>query len=139
VVVRGSRPVGAAALGCPRLSKMLPVLQYRAATAHDFALAFDDVMAVFGSEASRTCRRFHWRNSRRCCSSLQMLLGTRRCSVGSLGVRVEVVILFSSLAGAAIMSLIRRTVGVLQLVFWLHTHVFFGTLESGVVQSDSIM
>ena len=138
-MVRGSRLVGAAALGCPRLSMMLPVLQYRAATAHDFALAFGDVMAVFGSEASRTCRHFRWRSSRRYCSSLQMLLGTRRCSVASLGVRVEVVILLSSLAATAIMSLIKRTVGMLQLVFWLHTHVFFGTLESGVVQNDSIM
>lgn len=32
----------------------------------------------------------------------------------------------------------RLTVGVLELVFWLRTHIFFGTLKCGVVQDDGI-
>jgi hypothetical protein len=40
---------------------------------------------------------------------------------------------------SSITWLIRRTVGVLELVFWLHTHIFFGTLESGVVQNNVIL
>jgi hypothetical protein len=85
VVECGGRLVVGGALGCPRPLMMLSVLQLLAANAHDFARVFGDVMVVFGSEASRTCRRFRWMSSRRGCSNLQMLLRTRRRSVESLG------------------------------------------------------
>lgn len=68
-----------------------------------------------------------------------MLPKMRQCSAQSLGVIVEGVILMSSLALAVIVQAVRPTVGVLELVFWLHTHNFFGTLGCGVVQNDSIV
>lgn len=56
-------------------------------------------------------------------------------SAASLGERGEVEILCSGSAKANLGQLNGRTVGVLELVFRLHTHVFFGTLSrSGVVQ-----
>jgi hypothetical protein len=83
--------VGGIAWGCRRLSMMLSVLQCLAATAHDSASVFGDVMGVSGTEASRTCRRFRSTSSRRRCSSLQRRRGMRQCSVQSLGGRVGVV------------------------------------------------
>jgi hypothetical protein len=124
---------------------MLSVLQCLAATAHDFAMASGDVMGVFGSEAWRTCRRSRSTSSRRRYSSLQTLLGMRQCSVQSLGVRVEGVKLGVLVSNCSrpwcnpITGLARRTVGVLELVFWLHTHIFFGTLGSGVVQNNVML
>lgn len=56
-------------------------------------------------------------------------------SAASFGERVVVEILLSRSASARLGSLNRRTVGVLQLVLGLQTHVFSGTLNnSGVVQ-----
>jgi hypothetical protein len=74
---------------CPRLVKMLSVLQWLAANSHDFAPVFGDVMAVFGREVSRIFRRFRWTSCRRDCNSLQMQRGMQQHSVESPGGIVE--------------------------------------------------
>ena len=76
VVVGGGGLAEGAVSECPRLVKMLSVCRCLGANAHDFALVFGDVMAVFGREVSRTCRRSRWRSCRRGCSNLQTLRWT---------------------------------------------------------------
>jgi hypothetical protein len=115
---------------------MLPELGPVSATAHGFVWACE--WWVFGKIAF--VRRCHSSCVQKRCSSLQMQLERRQCFVVSLSERVEVVILSSKSVSAGCSALSCCTVGVLEMVFRLHTHVvLWNAKTSGVVRNVCII
>ena len=115
---------------------MLPELGSVSAAAHGSVWVCEEWM----SDRVVSGRRCRWRYARRRCSSLLMLLEMQQCFVVSSSARVEVVILFRPSVNAVIYrSSTRCTVGVLQMVLWLHTHHLWNAKTSGVVRNVGII
>lgn len=110
---------------------MLPELGVVSAAAHDFEWWVSDEDA-FG-------RRCRWSCARKRCSSLLMRSEMRQCFVANSSERVVVVILLSGSVDAGCCGSNYGTVGMLEMVLWLHTHGLWNAKTSGVGRNVGII